>query len=549
MFDLTCRGSSTTQPTQLFAKPQREPLKGGKVRSGLLARLMAATALFAAALQPTIVTAQDVQNQPVTTASATKRPNILFIIADDLNARLAPYGGEAITPNLDKLASQGLTFDRAYAQYPWCAPSRSSFLTGTRPDTVGVSNLTTPVRANLPDIRTLPQYFREHGYFAGRVGKIFHQGVPGGIGRAGLDDAQSWDVALNPSGCDVSDEDRLVNLTPGLPLGTAFTYLQHDCQDFQQTDGMVATQTIDLLRKHAGGDQPFFIAAGFYRPHVPLVAPKRYFDLYPTEGIRLPNAGSANVLPAARTWKNTDNFGMTEAEQKAFIRAYLASISFLDAQVGRLLKAVEELGLADDTIVVFTSDHGYLLGEHGEWQKQSLFEESAHVPLIFRVPGTKNAGKHSRRTVELLDIYPTLTDLAGLPHYRRNEGVSLKRLLDNPEDQSWTKPALSQVTGGRSVRTERYRYTEWAGGTRGRELYDHAADPKELNNLAADPRYAGAVELLRAMLPPAPVERLADKGSYDPDHDCIVPASRYTTSRGATGGGAPPAGMKICPGD
>ena len=515
----------------------------------LSTRLLAATAMISTLMAASGVAAQEPQTIAAPSEEAeADRPNVLFIISDDLNAGIAPYGGQAITPNLDRLASQGVLFDRAYAQYPWCGPSRASFLTGTRPDTVGVMDLRTPLRAKLPDIETLPQYFRENGYFTGRVGKIFHQGVPGGIGRDGADDPKAWDVAINPSGCDVDDEDQLVNLTPGIPLGAAFTYLAHDCDDLLQTDGLVASRTIEMLKQHAEEDSgPFFIAAGFYRPHVPEVAPRAYFDLYSREDIVLPSerpGGVAEAIPAARTWANVDNFGMTEDEQRAFIHSYLAATSFLDSQVGRILEAVEDLGLADDTIVVFTSDHGFLLGEHGQWQKQMLFEESARVPLIVRVPGMATAGERSARTVELLDIFPTLTDLAGLPHYPRNEGESLRRLLADPDDTTWTKPALSQVTGGRSVRTERYRYTEWMNGTQGRELYDHSADPLEQNNLADDPSYAGAVELLRAMLPPGPVDPLLERSTYDPVNDCIVPSNRY----GSGGSGPPPTitGMKIC---
>lgn len=511
-------------------------------------RLLAATAAIAWLVSSSFAGAQgpSAQQQPPSPVEAD-RPNILFIIADDLNAGIAPFGGEAITPNLDRLASQGVSFSQAYAQNPWCGPSRASFLTGLRPDTVGVMDLNTPLRSRVPDIVTLPQYFRQHGYFTGRVGKIFHQGVPRDIGRDGADDPKAWDVAINPAGCDVADQDKLTNLTPGMPLGTAFTYLRHDCGDLDQTDGMVATQAIELLRQHSGkDDKPFFIAAGFYRPHVPEVVPAAYFDLYSDQDIVLASerpGGLALALPAARTWTNTDNFGMSDDQQRAFIRSYLAATSFLDAQVGRILDEVDALGLADDTIVVFTSDHGFLLGQHGQWEKQLLFEESAQVPLIFRVPGSK-AGTRSSRTVELLDLYPTLLDLSGLPHNPRNDGQSLRRLIDRPDDPTWTKPALTQVAGGRSVRTQHYRYTEWASGSQGRELYDHSVDPREMHNLADDPRYAGAVELLRAMLPPGPVEQAPEKSTYDPERDCIVPSNRYTSE----GRGPPPSipGMKIC---
>jgi iduronate 2-sulfatase len=497
------------------------------------------TALLAAAATLSLlapgVKAQDTAPAPASEVQE-RRPNVLFIIADDLNARIAPYGGQAITPNLDRLASQGVTFDRAYAQFPWCGPSRASFLTGTRPNTNGVMDLTTSIRANLPDIVTLPQYFRQAGYHTARVGKIFHQGVPGGMGRDGGDDPLAWDERSNPVGCDARGFERLVNLTPGIPYGGALTYLRDECPDAEQTDGMVARQTIALLRQAADSNQPFFIAAGFYRPHVPEFVPEAYFDLYSPEQVAIAQntpEDLAAVLPASRTW-TPDHLGMTPDEQRQMIHAYYAATSFMDAQVGLLLDAVEELGLADDTIVVFTSDHGFLLGEHGQWQKQLLFEESARVPLIIRVPGTANAGQRSPRTVELLDLYPTLTQLAGLPHYVRNQGISLTALLDDPDDANWTKPALSQVTGGRSVRTERYRYTEWQNGTAGRELYDHTSDPMERVNLADDPRYAETISLLRAMLPQESVEPLAARSRYNPAGDCYIPGGQTE--------GAPPPG-------
>lgn len=458
------------------------------------------------------------------TATRTERPmNVLFIIADDMAARLGSYGAPVRTPYLDRLATQGVSFDRAYAQFPWCAPSRASFLTGTRPDTTRVMDLSTPFRQALPDIKTLPQYFKDQGYYAGRVGKIFHQGVPGDIGLGGPDDTQSWTEVVNPRGRDKDAENgALINLTPGIPYGSAAAYLADEGTDEEQTDGKVATAAIDMLK--ANKDKPFFIGVGFYRPHVPEVAPKKYFDLYPLETIRVadetPEALS-KVLPASRAW-TPDHMGMTADEQRRMIQAYFAATSFMDAQVGRVLSALKELGLEDNTIVVFTSDHGFMLGEHGQWMKNILWEDSARVPLIVRTPGMKVAGTRSDRTVELLDLYPTLTELAGLPHYDRNEGQSLRPLLADPGDRQWTKPALSQVRGGRSVRTERWRYTEWEEGALGRELYDHQSDPGEHRNLAEVPAYAATVAELKAMLPKGPVEKRAKPVAYDPIRDCLL---------------------------
>lgn len=492
--------------------------------------------------------AKQQQRAPV---RAERRPNVLLIMADDLAPRLGNYGAPVRTPNIDRLAAQGVSFDRAYSQFPWCAPSRASMLTGTRPDTTRVIDLVTPFRAALPDIQTLPQYFRSNGYFSGRVGKIFHQGVPAGIGEAGPDDTQSWDKVVDPRGRDRDAENgRLVDLTPGIPYGSAIAYLADEGADGEQTDGKVATEAIAMLR--ANRDKPFFIGVGFYRPHVPEVAPKRYFDLYPLASIRIEKqdpAMLARVLPASKAW-TPDNFGMTPDQQREMIRAYYAATSFMDAQVGRVLDALEELGLAEDTIVVFTSDHGFMLGEHGQWMKNILWEPSARVPLIVRVPGRgKVAGKRSPRTVELLDIYPTLVELAGLPDYARNEGKSLTPLLARPDDRQWAKPALSQVRGGRSVRTERWRYTEWEGGKQGRELYDHARDPGEFHNLADDPRHAATVAKLRAMLPPGPVEARSKPVAYDAVRDCTYFPRQPAPTPGKTGapsGGDGMAGLRHC---
>lgn len=480
---------------------------------------------------------------------AERRPNVLLIMADDLAPKLGSYGAPVRTPNIDRLAAQGVSFDRAYAQFPWCAPSRASMLTGARPATTRVADLNTPFRAALPDIQTLPQYFRSHGYFSGRVGKIFHQGVPGGIGEAGPDDPASWDKVVDPRGRDRDAENgRLVELTPGIPYGSSMTYLADEGADEEQTDGKVATAAIEMLK--ANRDKPFFIGVGFYRPHVPEVAPKKYFDLYPIDTIKAADqdpAMLARVLPASKAW-TPDNFGMSVDQQREMIRAYYAATSFVDAQVGRVLDALRDLGLEDDTIVVFTSDHGFMLGEHGQWMKNILWEPSARVPLIVRVPGKRNvAGKRSPRTVELLDLYPTLVELAGLPDYARNEGKSLTPLLAKPSDRSWTKPALSQVRGGRSVRTERWRYTEWEGGRKGRELYDHRRDPGELRNLADDPRYAATVRKLRAMLPGGEVEPRPNPVRYDPIRACsYFPAPHARPTADAKPGGDGMGGLKRC---
>jgi uncharacterized sulfatase len=282
--------------------------------------------------------------------------------------------------------------------------------------------------------------------------------------------------------------------------------------DEEQTDGKVAAEAIRLLEEHK--DKPFFIAAGFYRPHVPDIATQKYFELYPLEKVLLPvePAGHVtNVPPVALTTKPA-NYGLAEEKLRLFKRAYFASISFVDAQIGKVLDALDRLGLADNTVVVLWGDHGWCLGEHGQWQKTLLFEESARVPFIIALPKAKAKGV-CPRTVELLDVYPTLADLCGLEPPKTAEGRSLRPLLNNPNAR-WTKPAVTQQTRtsdnrqimGYSVRTERWRYTEWDSGKAGAELYDHQSDPNEWNNLAKDPKFTKTVAELKSLLPkPTPL--------------------------------------------
>lgn len=444
-------------------------------------------------------------------ARAADRPlNVLMIAVDDLNTRLHCYGHEHIrSPHIDALAQRGVRFDRAYCQYPSCGPSRASLLTGLRPDTTGVLNNQTRLRDRLPDVVTLPQLFRQNGYQTARVGKIFHQGVPIDIGTSGLDDPASWDVVVNPRGRDKDEEHLLTNYTPDLLLQDRMSYLAADGKDEEQTDGMVATEAIRLLRRHR--DQPFFIAAGFYRPHIPYIAPKRYFGLYDLAETKLPIVppGYQEMVPAAalastRTWPN---FGTTSLQARECILAYDASVSFVDAQVGRLMAALDELGLAERTVVVLWGDHGYHLGEHGLWRKNSLFEESARAPLVISAPEFESDSHDCDRIVEFVDIYPTIAELAGLDASSNLQGTSLVPLMLNPQ-AAWDRAAFTQVQfkknkqayPGRAVRTQRWRYVEWDHGRAGRELYDERNDPEEMRNLAEDPAHEEVVEQLKQLL-------------------------------------------------
>lgn len=453
------------------------------------------------------------------TRAPAPRMNVLFLIADDLNTRMNVTGfPEVSTPNLDRLASRGVNFANAYNQYPLCGPSRASFLTGLRPDTTKVLDLRTKFRDTVPGAITLPQYFRENGYRSIRVGKVFHQNVPTDIGSDGPDDPQSWDEVVNPRGRDKINEadGRLIEITStggGRLLGNAMTYLPDAGTDEEQTDGIVASQTIRLLEENR--NRPFFLAAGFYRPHVPEIAPKKYFDLYPAEKLRWRPESQTQldaVNPLARGVHGYPREKLSADDQRAFVRSYYAATTFMDAQVGRILDALKRLGLDRNTIVVFVSDHGYALGEHGQYMKQMLWEPVARVPLIISAPGIGSRRITSRRMVEMIDIYPTLTDLAGLPRPTQVEGHSLRPLLVDPGARGWIDVAHTQVVGGRSVRVPGWRYTEWEDGKGGAELYDETRDPGEHINLAADPRQAGLVARLKALMPKEPIGKRVVNG-------------------------------------
>jgi uncharacterized sulfatase len=439
-------------------------------------------------------------------APAPKR-NVLFLGSDDLNICLSCYGHPLVkTPNIDRIAKAGVRFDRAYSQFPFCSPSRTSMLTGLAPDATGVYNLEKHFRAAVPDVVTLPQLFRNNGYWTGRIGKIYHYGVPRDIGTSGLDDPLSWDYTFNPIGVDkTKEEPLLINHTPERKnIGSAITLHASTQPDEEHTDGIAAAHAASLLEQHK--DKPFFLAVGFYRPHVPWIAPKKYFDLFPLDEIE-PLSFEADEMKIAPPWAyftKPGNWGMTVQQRKEALQAYYASIAFLDVQVGKVLDALDRLRLTANTTIVFWSDHGYHLGEHGQWMKQALFEPATRIPLLFSGAGVPARNKLCRGPVEMLDIYPTLADLCGLKPPAKLHGRSLKPLLERPQLGS-KHPAVSQVQRGKvmgySIRTERYRYTMWNDGAEGEELYDYQTDPREFKNLAATaPQKAALREQLKAIV-------------------------------------------------
>jgi arylsulfatase A-like enzyme len=440
------------------------------------------------------------------------RPNVLLIISDDLNNSVGCYGDELVTtPNIDRLAARGVRFQHAYCQFPLCGPSRNSMLTGLYPDSTGIIANGQIFRQTIPAHRSLPHAFRMQGYFAARIGKLYHYNVPRSIGTNGHDDPASWELELNPAGCDrLIEEPEIFSLRPGSFGGTLSWYASpRDAR--LHTDGLMATDAEWVLERCAREkDRPFFLAVGFFRPHTPYVAPESYFRSYPLDRIPLVEGVEEDQkdMPALALGSHKkDHELLTDALRRQAKQAYFASITFMDAQVGRVLDALDRLGLAENTIVVFTSDHGYHLGEHGLWQKMSLFEESARVPLVIAAPGMDRGGSLVDAPVGLIDLYPTLAQLCNVAAPENLQGQSLAAMLQDPSamGRGW---ALSQVTRGRrdqrkfgyTVRTPRWRYTEWDQNRAGRELYDHDHDPLELTNLADDAAHADRITHLSEIL-------------------------------------------------
>ncbi len=433
-------------------------------------------------------------------AAAAARPNVLLLFSDDLRTELGCYGVEGIkTPQIDALARRSVRFDRAYVQYPLCNPSRASLLTGRYPTATGVLSNNELLFSRRPDWDTLPKYFRKHGYATLRTGKIFH---------GGYDDTEAW-----------------VEGGEARPLGNADR--KGSTQDPKRSDSIVvlegegeshgdyksATRAIEYLRKYGRGDRPFFVACGFSKPHSPPTAPRKMFDLYDVDSIPLP----ADFAPHPTVPKgfpersvparNSDLFIGREAsirEAKEMKRAYWAAVSFVDAQVGRVLAALDELGLRGNTIIVFWGDHGYHLGEKGKWSKHnSLWEVGLAVPYLISAPGVSADGQVCRRVVECMSMFPTLVDLCGLPAIAGHQTPSITPLLRHPS-APWDLPALSvtyqQKVLGRSVRTERWHYADWDEGRAGAMLIDTEKDPGERRNLAADPNYATVLAEMRRHL-------------------------------------------------
>lgn len=463
-------------------------------------------------------------------AEPREKWNVLFIAVDDLRPEFGAYGQAHIhSPNLDRLARRGVTFQRAYCQQAVCSPSRSSLLTGTRPDTTRVWDLETHFRKALPDVVTLPQLFKQHGYYVQGMGKLYHGGFDdppswstpwtspkGGHGTYGLPENQAIvkaKVEASKSAPKKKGGGKVRNYGPAFESA--------DVPDNSFHDGALADLAIAALQERARHEQPFWLGVGFIRPHLPFVAPKKYWDLYDPARIALApnpfpprNAPAYAVLPGGelRSYHGIPTGPIPDDLARQLKHGYYAAISYMDAQLGRVLDELERLQLADKTIIVLWGDHGWKLGEHGGWCKHSNVENDTNAPLIISVPGLNSAGQGSQALAEFVDIYPTLAELCGLPRPQHLEGTSLVPVLRDPSAtvkaaafSQYPRANQGQQLMGYSMRTDRYRFTRWVhrndhSQVDAMELYDHLSDPQENTNVANDPANRELVDRLTAQL-------------------------------------------------
>lgn len=479
-----------------------------------------------------VVSAQTVEVEREASNGSVRPKNVLFIVCDDLNTHVQPSGYSPITtPTLSSLAAESLTFTHAFCQYPVCGPSRASMLSGLYPQSSGVLNNTDDIRQQRPGTVTLPQHFKQNGYWTGCVGKVFHSPRH-----------EHGNVAWNEFHRFVNDELPVVTearlafeadngsveepknrrrwreiqkqVAAKLDAQTPPGYGPSGLQDEQHKDGKNARQVAKWLRDESFGDKPFFIACGIQKPHVPFLAPQKYFDMYPAEKIEY-TADRKNLwdsLPKSALSKRYEAFGFelgveNDALRREYMQAYHACISFIDAQLSLVISALKDSGHWDDTIIVFTSDHGYHLGDHFLWGKVTLFDIGAKVPFLIRVPGATQGGTRSQAMVELIDVYPTLSDLAGLPSPAHLQGRSLRPLLAHPERMGQKKFAYSVVSRGQklgyAIRNQRWRYAKWPDGE---ELYNLTLDPEEKSNLAGKQQLAERLQQMREILAARQVE-------------------------------------------
>ena len=463
-------------------------------------------------------------------ATQSERPNVLFIISDDLTTTALSCYGNTIcqTPSIDGLAAQGTRFTQAYCNATYCGPSRASFLSGYYPHATGVLGYTSP-RPAIGTRATWPQHFKNAGYYTARISKIYHMGVPGGIeyggdgrdhnGGDGADDPLSWTEKFNSPGPEWkaagTGETLEGNPDGKKPVvgGNTFVVVEADGDDLVHSDGKTAAKAVELLEKHA--DMPFFLAVGFVRPHVPFVAPRKDFAPFlPYEKLPLPlkRPGAWDDIPKAGiNYKTSLNMKMDERKQRKAVGGYYASVTYVDRLVGQVLQALEQTGQAANTIVIFTSDHGYHLGEHDFWAKVSLRVESAKVPLIIKVPGKRPAICHS--LVELIDLYPTLSALCGLKIPANVQGRDISVLFDDPQQEIREAAfCVAPSSKGFLLREQNWAYLQYGeDASRGTELYDMQADPRQYVNLAGRTEHQARVSVFREKL----ARKLAEVRRHD----------------------------------
>ncbi|MDX2431007.1 MAG: sulfatase [Bacteroides sp.] len=431
-----------------------------------------------------------------------ERPNILFIISDDLADRLSCYGDAvALTPNLDKLAEQGVIFANTFCQYPTCGPSRASLFSGLYPFETGITrNGGASFNEILPDVVTLPALLRQNGYFTARVGKIFHMGVPDGLGKPGTDDINAWDVTVNNTGYEASIEnwEKATHVGSARPPGVRVVYDNPPIDDMEMADGQGLTDAIQLLKDHNPRltGEPFFLAYGIYSPHPPMIVPEKHWDAIDISKYQIPEVPEDDRADIPEiNWHLKDagfNF-IADTHAVNYSHAYYASIHFVDDLAGKLIQELENEGLADNTIIIFTGDQGFHLGEHGHWHKSSMFEEACRVPLIVVDPRQREKGKKCTNLTGLIDIYPTLCDLTGIDPPHKLSGLSLVPQLNDVKAPGKSYEFTMGSPKGYGIRTERFRYTEWRKDTINADfsmLYDLEKDPNEFNNLTDDPDYS-----------------------------------------------------------
>lgn len=425
-----------------------------------------------------------------------EQPNVLFIVVDDLNTTLGCYNHPLVkTPNIDKLAEKGIKFNHAYCNYAVCGPSRGSFLSGLRPENIGILDNRTPLQNVLGDRVTLPNLFKQNGYYTMSLGKVFH-------GPDEHNDLKAWDEIYGYGPTELGKKGESRNMTDGVLKWCWWQAAEGDDED--QPDGRIAQKAVEFLKTEK--DQPFFLAVGFHKPHDPFIAPKKYFDLYPLENCNPPRLPEGwNPVYNHSLPNQTDIFNkFSEQDKREFLRSYYACTSFLDAQVGKLIKALEESGEMENTIIVFFGDHGYHLGEHNWWNKVTIYEKGTNAPFILTGKGIAAKGSESDAMFEFIDIYPTISELAGLNNIPGHlEGKSFAQIVNEPNSNFRTEVRVIINRGpmlGRMVKNKDFRYIEWDDGKKGIELYDQKNDPTEYFNLANKPEYADIVNKMKQLI-------------------------------------------------